>query len=94
MCAITASCCSKVISTVITYPLIKLKVQLMHNKGNKSGTNRRELEASNTWSFAQLQDMYGGLYLQLLQTVLKAALLLGLKEKIDERVKKAFGKKK
>ena len=66
----------------------------MHNKAKKGELfSVPSHEITNPWSFTQLQDLYRGLYLQLLQTVLKAALLLGLKERIDEKIKKMFGKK-
>lgn len=70
---------SKFISTILTYPLIQAKVQLMTNRHHSLwGCLRDEYTTQG------VRGLYRGCNWQLLHTLLKSALLMALREKITK----------
>ena len=78
--------CSKFLSTIITYPLIRAKVKLMVHAGdNDSDESSTTLWAWLCREFQQhgVVGLYKGCNWQLLHTLLKSALLMMLRERIE-----------
>lgn len=82
---------AKFVATIITYPLIRAKVQLMVNNPDTSGNekksecNEKNMTAVlyNTWKNENgLKGLYKGCNLQLLHTLLKSAFLMMVREEI------------
>ncbi|GMI30093.1 hypothetical protein TeGR_g9040 [Tetraparma gracilis] len=81
--AFAAGVCSKYAATVLTYPLILAKVRMM--------TSRRSLPATLEGAYAEggAGGLFKGLELQLGHTVLKAAVVMVVRERIHRGCERA-----
>jgi hypothetical protein len=81
--AFAAGVCSKYAATVLTYPLILAKVRMM--------TSRRSLPATLAGAYAEggARGLFKGLELQLGHTVLKAAVVMVVRERIHRGCERA-----
>lgn len=87
---------SKTVATVVTYPAIRCKVMMQRAEtdeekesrragGTAGGPPRSMLEALRIiWHMEGFFGLYKGLHAQVLKTVLSAALMLMIKEKVSE----------
>lgn len=83
---------SKCFATCITYPLIRCKVMIQSAESEGDAEDEAELKARKTisgslhaiWKKEGLMGFFKGLQPQILKTVLSAALLLMIKEKISK----------
>lgn len=93
---------SKTVATVLTYPLIRCKVMMqranteeeerMREAGDgEAGAPKNMILAFRViWKTEGVSGFYKGLQGQILKTVLAAALMLMIKEKVGEGTKKTF----
>ncbi|GAQ78886.1 peroxisomal adenine nucleotide carrier [Klebsormidium nitens] len=82
---------SKTVATVVTYPAIRAKVMLQADKDEEGGHPRNMLDAMRrAVDEGGFKGLYKGMNAQIFKTVLSAALMLMIKEKVSQGTVLAF----